>query len=35
MGPALKMNFDLRKDVREIYGQRRDAAVAGEHQSGE
>lgn len=33
-GPALKMNFDLRKDAREVYGQKRDAVVACEHKSG-
>jgi hypothetical protein len=34
VGPALKINFDLRKDARKIHGERRDAAFAGEHKSG-
>ena len=36
IGPALKLNFDLRKDVRgKFLAKERDVAVAGKHQSSE
>jgi hypothetical protein len=35
IGPALKINFDLRKDVRANLWPKTRPAVTGEHKSGE